>query len=236
MKKLIASDYDRTYYLDDYDLENNKKSVDVFRKSGNIFIIATGRSYYHFMKIVDKFNIDFDYAIINHGATIIDNNGNVIYNVSIDDSIIPEIKNDLKLSKATDYFCCSKLETKIPFEHNNLTKINVKYNTKKESLQMNDFINKKYSQYVTSYNITSSSIEIISNRIDKSKAIQILADKLEIDYKNIYTIGDSYTDIKMVKDFNGYCMIDSVKELKKVAKGEYKSVSCLVYDLLEKKN
>ena len=100
---------------------------------------------------------------------------------------------------------------------------------------MNEIINKKYSEFVTSYNITSSSIEIISNKTNKSKAIQILADKLEIDKTNIYTIGDSYTDIQMVKDFNGYCMQDSVKELKEVANREYKSVSSLVDDIMKSK-
>lgn len=234
MKKLIASDYDRTFYVDDYDIEKNKKSVDTFKKDGNVFIIATGRSYYHFMKMVEKFNIEYDYAIINHGATIIDNMKNVIFNTSIDNGIIQNIKKDLQLDKSIDSFCCSELETKIPFEHQNLTKINVKYKTKKESVQMNEIINKKYSEFVTSYNITSSSIEIISCKIDKSKAIRILAEQLEIDKTNIYTIGDSYTDIQMVKDFNGYCMKDSVKELKKVAKGEYKSVSNLVYDIMKK--
>ena len=235
MKKMLASDYDRTFYLDEYDIEKNKKSVNSFRKDGNAFVIATGRSYYHFMKMVEKFNLKYDYVIINHGSTIIDNNDNVIYNISIDDSVIPDLKKDLKLNKAIDTFCCSKLETNIPFERLNLTKINVKYKTKKESLQMNEIINKKYSEFVTSYNITSSSIEIISNKTNKSKAIQIVADKLGIDKTNIYTIGDSYTDIQMVKDFNGYCMQDSVKELKEVANREYKSVSSLVYDIMKSK-
>ena len=93
---------------------------------------------------------------------------------------------------------------------------------------MNEQINKKYSDYVTSYNITSSSIEIISNKTNKSKTIKMLADKLNVDQKNIYTIGDGDSDIQMVKDFNGYCMKESVKGLKDVAIEECESVSGLV--------
>ena len=234
MKKMIASDYDRTFYLNDEDIEKNKTAIENFRKKGNIFVIATGRSYYHFMKKVKQYNFDYDYAIINHGATIIDNNNNVIYNMPMNNSVIKNLKHDLKLDESTDNFCCSNLDTKVPFEHKDLTKINVKYKTKNESLKMNEHINKKYSKYVTSYNITSSSIEIISNKTNKSKTIKILADKLDVNNKNIYTIGDGYSDIQMVKDFNGYCMKESVEELKDVAIDECESVSRLVNNIVEK--
>ena len=235
MKKMIASDYDRTLYINDDDIEKNKKVIESFRKKGNIFVIATGRSYYHFMKIVNKYKLEYDYAIINHGATIIDKENNVIYNMPINNSIIKNIKNDLQLDKSIDTFCCSKLETKVPFEYKDLTKINVKYKTKKESIKMNEQINKKYSDFVTSYNITSSSIEIISNKTNKSKTIKMLADKLNVENNNIYTIGDGYSDIQMIKDFNGYCMKESVSELKKVAIDECESVSGLVNMVINKK-
>ena len=61
----------------------------------------------------------------------------------------------------------------------------------------------------------------------------MLTKKLDINNSNVYSIGDGYSDIEMVKDFNGYCMIDSVNELKKVAISEVKSVSDLVKDLLK---
>ena len=232
MKKMIASDYDRTFYLNDEDIEKNKTAIEKFRKEGNIFVIATGRSYYHFMKIVDKYKLDYDYAIINHGATVIDKRGNVIYNEPMSNKIISDLRKDLELKKSIDNFCCSNLETKVPFEHKDLTKINVKYKTKKESIEKNDYINKHYSDYINSYNITSSSIEIISKKTNKSKTIQMLADKLKIDKNNIYTIGDGDSDIQMIKDYNGYCMKDSVKKLKSVAIDECDSVSQLVNSLM----
>ena len=234
MRKIIASDYDRTFYVNDNDIEKNIKAIEEFRKEGNIFVIATGRSYYHFIEKVKEYKIYCDYAIINHGATIIDKEGNVLYNQPMNNGIIKNIKKDLQLNKSIDFFCCSNLETKVPFEHKDLTKINVKYRTKDESLKMNKQINKKYSDFVTSYNITSSSIEIISNKTNKSKTIKMLADKLNVNKNDIYTIGDGYSDIQMVKDFNGYCMKESVDELKNVAKGECNSVSNLVYKLIEK--
>lgn len=76
-KKILVSDYDQTFYLNDEDIEINKKAVAKFRKEGNIFIIATGRSYFDFHNKVDMYNFEYDYVIINHGATILDKNDNV---------------------------------------------------------------------------------------------------------------------------------------------------------------
>ena len=47
-KKILVSDYDKTFYLNDEDIEKNKIAINEFRKRENIFIIATGRSYFDF--------------------------------------------------------------------------------------------------------------------------------------------------------------------------------------------
>ena len=43
-KKIIISDYDQTFYINDEDIEKNKIAVSEFEAKGNLFIIATGRS------------------------------------------------------------------------------------------------------------------------------------------------------------------------------------------------
>lgn len=118
------------------------------------------------------------------------------------------------------------------FEYNDLTKINAKYSSREEALAINDIINTKYSNYVHSYYVTENSVEIISNKINKSRAISLLLNQFNILKKNVYTIGDGYSDIEMIKDFNGYAMINSVEELKKVAINTLKSVSDLINNII----
>ena len=96
-KKILVSDYDQTFYLNDEDIEINKKAVAKFRKEGNIFVIATGRSHFDFHNKVDKYNFEYDYVIINHGATILDKNDKIFANFSINNEIINNIKKDLQL-------------------------------------------------------------------------------------------------------------------------------------------
>ena len=231
-KKILVSDYDKTFYLNDKDIEKNKIAINEFRKRGNIFIIATGRSHFDFHNKLDLYKFDYDYVIINHGATILDKNDNILANFPIKNEIIPEIKNDLKLEKSIKGFCCSELESRVDFNHKDLTKINVGYNSKDEAISINGKINNKYSQFINSYSIAETSLEIISNETNKSKAIDLLLNRLNIKRQNVYTIGDGYSDIEMVKNFNGYAMQESVDELKKVAKKEYSSVSELINEII----
>lgn len=231
-KKILVSDYDKTFYLNDEDIEKNKIAINEFRKKGNIFIIATGRSHFDFYNKLDLYKFDYDYVIINHGATILDKNDNILANFPIKNEIIPEIKKDLKLEKSIKGFCCSELESRVDFNHKDLTKINVGYNSKDEAISINGKINNKYSKFINSYSIAETSLEIISNETNKSKAIDLLLNRLNIKRQNVYTIGDGYSDIEMVKNFNGYAMQEAVDELKKVAKKEYSSVSELINEII----
>ncbi len=234
-KNILVSDYDQTFYLNDEDIEKNKKAIELFREKENIFIIATGRSYLDFNNKKSLYNIKYDYLTINHGATTLDSHDNVMHNYVINNDIVSELKKDLELEKAIEIFCCNKLESRVDFEHQNLTKIHVKYNETNDAIRINSRMKEKYSKYINSYLVSNlKSIEIISNETDKSLAIEEIVQDLNISENNVFTVGDGYSDIEMVKKFNGYCMKESIEDLKKVAKNEVSSVSEIVENLLNK--
>ena len=228
MKKLLVSDYDQTFYINDEDIEKNKIAVNEFRKKENIFVIATGRSYADFMKKKNKYNIECDYLIINHGATILDQKDNIIFNEKIPNEILESLKLDLHIENSEKNFCCSILESRVDFEYKNLTKIHVKYNDSEYSNKILKKLEEKYNGCINAYLVSGNSIEIISKNANKSKAIKLLSKEIEIGQEKIYTIGDGYSDIEMVKDYNGYAMKESVDGLKNVALEEIDSVSDLI--------
>ncbi len=247
MKKILVSDYDKTFYLNDEDVEKNKIAVEKFRKNGNIFVIATGRSYYDMQKKISEYKIIYDYLIINHGATILNEKDEIIYNFSIknetankirDDlkKYIPNIKIDTEINKnkiqAQKYFCCKEKMSRLDFNNEDLTKINIKLDSEEITNEISKMINDKYSNDINCYKVSKDMIEIISKEINKAKAIQLFANYYDLDNKFIYTIGDGYSDIEMIKNFNGYAMKDSVEELKKVAKKECESVAKLIEKIL----
>lgn len=233
MKKMLISDYDNTFYLNDNDIKNNIDKVKEFRSKNNIFVIATGRSYYDFNTKLNKYPIKFDYLIINQGATILDANGNIIKNYTIDNVIKDQLINEIELYDQEEMFACSILESRVSIKNNNITKIHKKYDTLEKARNISKEINKKYQNDIITYLIPSSnSIEIISSKTNKANAIQKIADLEKITKENIFTIGDSYNDIEMIANFNGYCMKNAQDEIKKISKKQYRSVSKLIEELL----
>ncbi len=234
MKKLLVSDYDNTFYLNELDIKNNIKNVNIFRKNGNLFAIATGRSFLDIMNDITKFNIKFDYLIINHGNTILNNKKEVIFSSSIDKDIQRILIEKLDLKNDNTSFCCSVLDSRVSALSSNLTKIHKKFNTLQQAITINNKINNIYNLKVTSYLIKNyNAVEIIPSNIDKSKAICKIAKIENISKNNIFTIGDSYNDIEMIKEFNGACIKDSEKEIQEVANYKYNSVSELLSAIME---
>ena len=231
MRKILVSDYDQTFYLNDEDIEKNKKSVENFRKHENIFIFATGRSYFDFMNKAERYKLKWDYLIINHGATILDKNNNIISNYTIDNNIIKNIEKDLEIKKSINHFCCKLENSRTDFNDKYLTKIYAKYE-KDKAEQINSLINKKYSEFVNCYLVSGNAVEIISNKTCKSNAIEEIVQIEKVNRENIFTIGDGYSDIEMIKNYNGYCMEKSVQELLKICNGKIvKSVSELIEEI-----
>lgn len=216
MKKFLISDYDGTFHVDDESIKFNIEKVKEFRNNGNIFAIATGRSFYDFTKLLDKFNIEYDYLIINHGATLLDKNHNIINNYSINNIAKENIRNEFGLVNDENIFVCKCLESRTSILQNDITKIHIKCKSKEEQIHFNDILNSKYGNFVKSYLITglSNSLEVISCNTNKSTAIQEISKIENIRKENIYTIGDSFNDLEMLNSFNGFCM-ESGEELVK---------------------
>lgn len=233
--KLLASDYDQTFYLSDSGIKENIKEVNKFMEEKNIFVLATGRSYQDLMKVKEKYHFSYNYLVINHGATILDKDDKILLNKTIPNHIVPEMKKHLDLEKSISHFCCATLESRVDFTHENLTKIAVTYETKEEALTKVEEINCLFNDALHAYYVNKNSIEITSKLVSKEEAISYIARISGIKEENIYTIGDGYSDINMIKNFNGYGMNSSVEEIYKNAKGIYSSVSKLIQDIRENK-
>ncbi len=233
MRKMLVSDYDGTFYTDEDNIKLNVEEVEKFRRLNNLFVIATGRSYYDFGKKKKKYDIKYDYLVINHGATILNKEEKPISNYAIDENVKLDLVKELDLQDQETMFACSVLESRVSIKNKNITKINKKYKTLEEARRINEYINKKYKNKVESYLLpTSNAVEVISAKTNKAKAVQELSNLENIKQENVYTIGDSYNDVEMVEKFNGYAMENAKEEVKKVSKGECSSVSNLIKKII----
>lgn len=233
-KKVLVVDYDRTLFINNDDMLNNINSINKFRENGNIFIIATGRTYNSLKKEIDKYNIEYDYLILNHGSLVIKKDKSTLFHYKIDKNILFDITSYLSKYKPKSVMYSYYTEDTNDINNPDISKITIGFQKDIETFKkiMMDIV-KKYNNKLNIYFTQNYEIEIISKETNKSRAIDLLMKKANFKKENIYTIGDSYTDIDMINDYNGSCMeksIDILKNNKNIKK--YSSVSVLIKDIL----
>ena len=233
-KKVLVVDYDRTLFINNDDMLNNINSINKFRENGNIFIIATGRTYNSLKKEIDKYNIEYDYLILNHGSLVIKKDKSTLFHYKIDKNILFDITNYLSKYKPKSVMYSYYTEDTNDINNPDISKITIGFQKDIETFKkvMMDVV-KKYNNKLNIYFTQNYEIELISKETNKSRALDLLMKKANFKKENIYTIGDSYTDIDMINDYNGSCMeksIDILKNNKNIKK--YSSVSVLIKDIL----
>lgn len=236
MNKIIFSDYDGTLDTSENDITKNIETIQKFRNNGNLFVIATGRSYLDLKRKLDLYPIPFDYLILNHGGVILDKNEKVIDACLIPKNIGIEILDTVKSNENIERIILFDIMRKdIKDVSDELTKIMLEMKDEESARFLSKTINKNYKEIVKSYVITTKRnylVEIISINTDKGKAIEKILEIENIDNNNVYPIGDGDNDVEMILKYNGYGMKHSEQSV-------YKATNKLcnnVAELIEKLN
>ena len=233
MKKILISDYDLTFFINEEGIKKNIAAVKEFRNQGNLFVIATGRSYDSIKKHAKKYGFSYDYCILNHGATIIDSHDNILYNNPIDNNLLMNLFDILDLENAKKYFCCHKLkEIHDTTNLTDITKVNVLYESFAKTKEINKKINND-NDFITYIN-RRKTLEVVSSSTNKFCAIKKLIQMKNLNSYQVYTIGDGYSDINMIKKYNGFAIKGAIEEVKEIATKEYSNVSNLIEDIISK--
>lgn len=221
---LLASDFDNTLYINNNDFKNNILKIKEFIND-NVFVIATGRSYEDFDNLT-KGSVLFNYLIINHGATILKDD-EIIFNQYIENNLLEQLKKDFDFDNLR-YFAC-KEKIKVSIDDTEITKINICFPDNLIAKRATKYINDKYNGELKAYSLFhKNQIEIVSAKVDKANAIEYIRKLENLDKLDIYTVGDGYTDLLMIEEYNGYAMENSIDELKEIALKKVKSVSEII--------
>lgn len=228
MRKMLVSDYDGTLHVFEEQLFENIEKVREFMAAGGVFVLATGRSYYDFHWLEEKYNIPYDALILDHGTLILSRDGEVLYSDAFPDALLSEMITDMETESARRVFCCSEMESRVDVTHGNISKINVWYESDETAERIANLLNAKYGDMVNAYYIPAESIEVIPKTSSKLAAIEWVRGKLGVAAENVFTVGDGYSDIEMVRAYNGYAMEHSVPEMYEAALGRISSVGELI--------
>ena len=221
---LLASDFDRTFYINNYDFKKNVEALKSFRVN-NKFVIVTGRSYQDYINITKNY-VPVDYLVVNHGATVIKDN-KVLKSVYINANTIDKLKSIFDFDNI-DYFATSDTLSRVNINHGNISKINISLSDNLVAKKAVEYINNTFKDIKAFILFHKNQFEIVSVDANKCKAIEYIGYLEGIDKSNIYTVGDGYTDIEMVKYYSGFAINGSVDDLVKVAVDTVSSVSEII--------
>ena len=229
MKKILISDYDGTFYQNDIDIKKNIDEVTEFRTLDNLFVLATGRSYVDLKQKIDKYEIPYDYLILNHGALLLSKDLEILKVFTLDKHLVDSILEYANNKDIYDVILISAFDKNVK-DTSNIVKIMLKLYSYDKALEVKNYIDKSYTN-IRSYFISEDNhylVEIVSSEASKSLMIDKILDKEKIVKKNVYTIGDGINDIDMIRDYNGYRVRNSCKELVSVTDRVIDNVSDLI--------
>ena len=208
--KLLASDFDNTLYVEDYNtLKTNIESINMFRDRGNIFVVITGRSNDSILPLLKEYSVNYDYLICNSGSEIYDKANKLLKSIYIDQDDIDKIKsislnNNLNMNTSYD----------------NTTCINIK---REENLTYEVIKTIQLSTNTYSY-LSPNWLNIINADANKFLALKELESIINSDLE-IYTIGDAINDIEMIEYYNGAMMKKHENTLDGLNCKEYETLS-----------
>ena len=208
--KAIISDFDGTLF--DTKIKENIIGVNKFVNEGNIFVLATGRTYQSIKKMVLEYKIPYHYLICSDGMCIYNQNDNLIYEKYLEKDFVDKIIN----------FCLNyNSDIVIKYDNNNdicdfnekvsRILISASIDVKK---QLCDLLNNSFDD-VYAY-LSTNWLNISSINSDKTVAIKYIKDLLTLD--DIYVIGNDVNDYAMIKYFNGYLINHNISSFDELLK------------------
>lgn len=230
MKKILISDYDGTFYQNDIDIKKNIDKVNEFRTLDNLFVLATGRSYVDLKQKIDKYEIPYDYLILNHGALLLSKDLEILKVFTLDKELVDSLLEYVSDNKdICDVILISTFDKNVT-DTLNIVKIMLKIYSYDKALEVKNYIDKSYTN-IRSYLVRDEEhylVEVVSNKASKSFMIEKILEKEKILKKNVFTIGDGINDIDMIKKYNGYRVENSCEELNSITNRVIDNVSDLI--------
>ena len=237
MRKMLISDFDDTLYCDEDSLKININKINDFRDKGNIFVIASARSYKAIETKIKNYSIPFDYLILNQGAVVLNKDMNVIFNYQINKNVVGKIMDSIKTYKEniSNIRLFSIFDDDVELDSEVITKFRVGTNTIENAYTISKYIDNNFNEYVRNYVIDTGKyifVEIIPIDTDKGVAIDKLIDIESIEKKYVYAIGNGSNDVEMLEKYNGYGMSNSEECVINIAKGLYDNVYNLIDEII----
>lgn len=235
MKKLfIASDFDGTINIGD-GLKKDADAILKWREAGNIFSVISGRNTPSIRQLIKHYQLSPDYVMGDSGNTRYTLEGTLDSCNMVDAEYVMPLCEAL-MELGTYYICINQPEIativyydrkgkgeNIDFnrekvsEFKTFTQVSAIYTSGEAAQAAADYINVKFKGNMLAHR-NGACLDIVPNGSSKAVCITEFTKKLDIDYRDVYCIGDNYNDIPMLDMFNSFVVANAPDEVRKHAK------------------
>jgi len=245
--RLFGCDYDGTLRIGTV-AKGDLEALARFRKAGNRFAIVSGRGKGMIWKELQYFGVEVDFLIADNGAIIFDENGDEIWRLDPDQSVVRQIIDfgltlkytlvgfgdghgfaglgvkEEKIEKPNFNALLDSVEAD-PQELLAQGKINailLRGVHPEDSFKLQQMVQERWGKQVTTC-LNNGTLDIIAAGASKQAALEWLKEYLHA--SEVLTLGDGYNDIGMISAFGGYAMENAPQEVKAKAAGTVASVA-----------
>lgn len=221
--KMVALDIDGT--LVDKNTKVHTSTIDIIKQiidKGIIVTLSTGRMFPSAKAIANKFNINYPLIVYN-GAEIRDPKDNGFYfsqylpldiskqiilfceeyNLYLqfyegDSIIVKKIVDETRIDPDLEFAPCKEVGVLLNYDLQPSPKMMIVTKPQK-TLETENLLLSKFKDKIHVTRSKPYLIEIIHPMVSKSKALEILANNLNIKQKEVIAIGDGDNDVEMIK-------------------------------------
>lgn len=229
---LLVSDFDETLYTNFLSFVFSAKNIKQFREDGNLFVIATARSYRSITYMMNKFHIPYDYLICLNGSSIFDQEGVLLKEYPFNKEeleIIKRLMEEYRQPKVITSHTAYDWHDK----NHDISGYQVSSTNPFALYDLGYYIKRELPHIGLKYDVFRLQIKRVPT--NKSTGIEFLNHSLQVPTQNIYTIGDYINDLEMIRDYNGFHTFIHHPSLNKHALGCYFTVDALIKDISEGK-
>lgn len=226
MSKLLVSDYDGTYKNSTSNINDNNYEVKQLMIYDDLFMLSTGRNYEEFYEELKKYSIVANYFSFSDGNVLMDKDMRVLSYNGIPEDFYKAFK------EFYNYF--ESVELINAYGEVDTTDI-VEYRIRYRNQDAKELFKKYLIEHgIFSYHHSGDDpmvIHIYNPYTNKVTNIEQIVFIKSLDRRDVYTIGDGYNDLEMIKKYNGYSVPTANEDIKYVAKGIYDSVGEFAHDI-----
>lgn len=252
--KILATDFDGTFFIRPEAVPQNIEAVKRWQNAGNQFGIVTGRPYPMILPELERWQIPVDFLICVNGAAVHEPDGTLLWSATIPDKDAQEILSLPELETMPYYLAATqrglairsveephpfwkqvcnlgRVEPEVMRTMTGVLQISTAFDGSEEAHAFAKKLDQLYHGAVSSH-VNRCYCDTIAYGSSKAEGLFHLAEEKGWNPDIIYTMGDGCNDLPMLRAFHGAAPVTSEKQVLAEITETYESVAAYIDALM----